>query len=103
MVIGQGELRVAAGRVEVVYGDASGTIDRLRVTGGVTFVTATEAAEAREAVYDVTAGSLSLSGDVILTQGASAIAAERMTIDLASGTARMEGRVRTVFQQQDGN
>ena len=99
VVIAQGNLRLTAARVEVVYGETAGEITRFRATGGVTIVTETEAAEAQEAEYDLTEGVLRLTGDVLLTQGASAIAAERMVIDVESGAAQMDGRVRTTFQQ----
>lgn len=97
--IGQGDLRLSAGRVEVVYGSDTGEIARLQASGGVTFVTATEAAEAQSADYDIAGGTLTLTGDVLLTQGASAISAEQMTVNLESGNAQLTGRVRTVFQQ----
>ncbi len=99
VIIGQGALRLSAGNVEVVYSDATGDIARLKATGGVTFVTATEAAEAQTADYDLTAGTLVLTGDVLLTQGASALSADKMSINLTTGNAEMSGRVRTVFQQ----
>ena len=67
----------------------------------MTFTTATEAAEAQNADYNIETGLLTLSGDVLLTQGASAISAETMTINVADGTAEMQGRVRTVLQQGD--
>ena len=99
VVIGQGELRVTAGRVEVVYGTDSTQIAELIASGGVTFVTQSEAAEAQDARYDVTTGMLTLEGEVLLTQGASAISAARMVINVTDGSASMEGRVRTVLQQ----
>jgi len=99
VVIGQGDLRIGAGAVEVIYNEETGQIGRLIATEGVTFVTATEAAEARSADYDLNSGILSLSGDVLLTQGASALSADAMTVNLRAGTATIEGRVRTVFQQ----
>lgn len=99
VVIGQGDMRISAQTVQVIYSEASGDIVRLMASGGVTFVTASEAAEAAEADYDLAGGTLVLSGEVLLTQGASALAADRMTIDVNSGAARMEGRVRTVFAQ----
>ncbi|RYG91390.1 lipopolysaccharide transport periplasmic protein LptA [Loktanella sp. IMCC34160] len=102
VVIGQGDVRISAAEVRVVYGEDTGEIARLVATGGVTFVTATEAAEAANADYDIANGQLTLTGNVLLTQGASALAAERMVVDLTNGTARMDGRVRTVFQQQNG-
>ena len=99
VVIGQGDLRLSADNVRVVYSEATGDIAQLLASGGVTFVTATEAAEASSADYNLTTGILTLTGDVLLTQGASALSAERMTVNLNTGTSQMSGRVRTVFQQ----
>lgn len=103
VVIGQGNLRLSAGSVRVVYAEATGDIAQLIASGGVTFVTDTEAAEASAADYNLTTGMLVLSGEVLLTQGASALSAEKMTINLNTGNAEMSGRVRTVFQQDGGN
>lgn len=103
VVIGQGDLRLAAGSVRVVYAEATGDIAQLLASGGVTIVTATEAAEATSADYNLTTGMLILSGDVLLTQGASALSSDKMTINLSTGNAEMSGRVRTVFQQDGGN
>ena len=99
VVIGQGDLRLSAGSVRVIYDEATGDITKLNASGGVTFVTATEAAEAQTAVYDLTSGTIVLTGDVLLTQGASALYANQMTVNVNTGTAQMSGRVRTVFQQ----
>jgi len=99
VLIGQGDLRIAAGRAQVVYDGESGDIASFVASGGVTFTTATEAAEAQNANYDLTNGQLVLSGEVLLTQGPSALSADRMVIDVETGNAQMEGRVRTVFQQ----
>lgn len=99
VLIGQGDLRLSAGSVRVVYADATGDIAQLLASGGVTFVTATEAAEAASADYNLQSGMLVLTGDVLLTQGASALSADTMTVNLTTGTAQMSGRVRTVFQQ----
>ena len=103
VVIGQGALRLSAGSVRVVYAEETGDIAQLMASGGVTFVTDTQAAEAASADYNLTTGQLILSGNVLLSQGASALSADKMTVDLTSGTAQMSGRVRTVFQQDGGN
>ncbi|MFN3936799.1 MAG: lipopolysaccharide transport periplasmic protein LptA [Gemmobacter sp.] len=103
VVVAQGELRLAAPRVEVDYGTAGEGIRAVRASGGVTLATAAEAAEAQEARYDVTSGALVMSGSVLLTQGGATIAGERLVADLTAGTGRMEGRVRTVFQPGSGN
>lgn len=99
VVVGQGDLRLSAGEVQVIYSAETGDIAQLKASGGVTFVTATEAAEARGADYDLVAGTLVLRGDVLLTQGASALSADEMRVNLQTGSAQMTGRVRTVFQQ----
>ena len=99
VIIIQGDLRLTAARVEVIYGNDTSQIARLIASGGVTFVTAEEAAEAQDADYDITTGLLVLRGDVLLTQGPSAISAGEMIINVTDGTASMEGRVRTVLQQ----
>ena len=99
VVIGQGDLRVQAGEVEVIYDEATGGIARLLASGGVTLATPEEAAEAQAADYDLAAGTLTMTGEVLLTQGPSAISGDRLVVDLESGTARMEGNVRTILQR----
>lgn len=98
VVIGQGEMRLAAPRVLVVYGEDAGRIRRLEATGGVTLVSGEEAAEADRADYDIDAGTVEMTGNVLLTQGDNALTSERMVVDLDTGTAQMAGRVRTVLQ-----
>jgi len=97
----QGDLRLGAERVQVEYAADAATgrnrIARLRAEGEVLLATPQDAAEAAMAVYDLDAGQITLSGDVVLTQGANALAGDRLVIDLASRTGRMEGRVRTVI------
>ncbi len=106
VLVVQGEVRMSAGSVRVEYGQAEGSasgISRLVASGGVTFVTATDAVEAQEAVFSVDAGTVLLSGDVLLTQGPNAISGDTLTVDLQTGSGTMEGRVRTVFNTGGGN
>ncbi|MEM1234665.1 MAG: LptA/OstA family protein [Pseudomonadota bacterium] len=100
VVIGQGELRLAAPRVTVNYADTGG-ISRIFAEGGVTFVTPEEEAESRTALYELSDDSIFLSGDVLLIQGSNAVSSDTMRVDLASGTALLEGRVRTVLQSNE--
>ena len=98
----QGDLVLTGERVEVFYTTGENRrISRLYATGGVTLVTSTEAAEADEATYEVVEGSIAMQGNVLVTQGDSAIAGDRMTVDMETGTGRVEGRVRTIFQTDD--
>ena len=98
VVVSQGKLRLTAGEVRVEYAaGGSGRVERMKATGGVTLVSATEAAEAREALYSVASGTVVMTGDVLLTQGANAMRGQTLTVDLTAGTGRMEGRVRTML------
>lgn len=97
VLVVQGDIRMAAGEVEVIYDTEGNAVSRLLATGGVTFATATDAAEAASADYDLATGLLVLTGQVLLTQGNLALSAERMTVNLRDGSAQLDGRVRTVF------
>ncbi len=98
VVIGQGEMRLSAQRVLVVYrADANG-IAKMEATGGVTLVSGPDAAEAQRADYSIDDGTIVMQGNVLLAQGASALSADTMTIHLKDGTARMSGNVRTKLQ-----
>ena len=39
-----------------------------------------------------------LTGDVVLTQGGNVLTGDRMLVNLQSGTAQVQGRVRSVLQ-----
>lgn len=99
VIIAQGEMRLAAPRVLVVYSEAQQKIQRLEATGGVTMVSGSEAAEAERADYSPEDGVVVMSGNVLLTQGASALTSQKMTVNLESGTAQLSGRVKTVLNQ----
>lgn len=99
VVIGQGQMRLAADRVSVHYADADRRrIELLVATGKVTLVSGPDAAEAAQADYDVASGIVVLTGDVILTQGGNVLRGDAMRVDLAQGTAQVDGRVRSILQ-----
>ena len=110
----QGELRLQAQRVEVVYagdggagasasagGAAAGAIRSLRASGDVFITNGAETAQGDWAEYDVAGGVALMGDDVILTQGDNVIRGPRLRIDLNSGQARLEGgRVQTLFRPE---
>nr|WP_321506816.1 lipopolysaccharide transport periplasmic protein LptA [uncultured Celeribacter sp.] len=98
VLIAQGEMRLGAEGVDVIYSDDGDKISKLLATGDVIVTNAGETAEAQNAEYDLESGTITLSGRVLLTQGQSALSGERMVIDLATGTGRMDGRVKTILQ-----
>ena len=104
VVVGQGPLRLAAQRVEVEYGE-NRRIVSLAATGGVTLSSGEDAAEAERATYAVDEGEIVMTGDVLLTQGegtgGASLAADRLRVELATGRAELEGRVRTILPVGD--
>lgn len=101
VLIGQGAMRLSARKVDIVYSSDRKQINRLSASGGVTLVSGTDAAEARSADYNVENGMIVLTGDVLLVQGNSAITADKMRVDTKSGTAEMQGRVKTVLNVEN--
>jgi len=101
VVIGQGEMRLSAPRVLVVYKADQSGIQRLEARGGVTIVSGQDAAEGSEADYNIDSGIIELRGDVLLVQGPQALTSDKMLVDTRAGTARMTGRVKTVLQPED--
>lgn len=99
VIIVQGDLRMAAGRVEVIYseGDEGRDVEQVVATGGVLVTRGEDAAEGSEARYDIDGATLTMSGDVLVTQGATAVAGDRMTVDMTTGNGTVAGRVRTVL------
>lgn len=98
VLVGQGEMRLSAGRVKVEYTSDGSGISRLFASEGVTLINATDAAESQEAVYTIDSGNVVMTGEVLLTQGGNALSGQKLVIDLKAGTGVMEGRVQTVFQ-----
>ncbi len=103
VAIGQGEMRLTAARVLVVYRAEQKGIARLEATGGVTLVSGEDAAESERADYNIDDGTIVMTGNVLLAQGASALSADKMSIRLEDGTAQMTGRVKTILQTGSGN
>lgn len=100
VLVRQGQMRLSAPRVLVVYLQGGTGIARLEASGGVTLVSGEDAAEATRADYNVETGMIEMTGDVLLVQGPAALTADKMTVDTVAGTARMNGRVSTVLQPE---
>lgn len=97
VVVVQGDMRLQAGEVVIVYSADNRAIQSLRADGGVTLAAGTDAATADSAEYSPDTGDLVLIGQVVLTQGAAALSGEKLTLSLKSGTGTMSGRVTTIF------
>lgn len=99
--ISQGSMRISAPEVQVFYNDSSSGIAKLVASGGVLLVDGPDAAEAQNAIYSIEDGTVTMTGDVLVTQGINTLQSEKMTVDLDTNTARMEGRVKTIVRTGD--
>ncbi len=97
VLVGQGEMRLSAQRVLVIYAENTGGVERLEAVGDVVLVNGPDAASAQRADYTIDSGVVVMTGDVLLTQGANALTSEKMTVNLTDGTANMVGRVKTIL------
>lgn len=98
VLVGQGEMRLSAPRVLVVYQTEQRGIERMEATGGVTLVSGPDAAESDRADYTIGDGVIVMTGNVLLDQGLNVLSGDHMTVQLSDGTAQMKGRVKTIIQ-----
>ena len=88
----QAQLSLDTERLTVAYTSAGGLqIDRLDAAGGVTVRSPSETARGDFGIYDINRRIITLIGSVRLERGGSSITGARLTIDLASGRAVVDG------------
>ena len=98
----QGNVRMQASRLTVTYdpeaeGDSqTGAIKRVRAEGDVFISNQTDTASGDWADYEVATGAITMGDTVTLTQGeGNVIGGGRLTINLNTGHAQMQGGVAT--------
>jgi lipopolysaccharide export system protein LptA len=90
-------------------------IRRIEARGGVTVITKDQSASGDLGVYDLKSKTITLSGNVVVSQGQNVIHGERVVVDTETGNARVEsggsgavagaagsGRVRALIQPGKG-
>lgn len=93
VIVTQAGLTVRSQRMLVNYSDAGDlSISRITATGGVNVRRGNETAIGDVAVYDLDRRIITMAGNVELRRGGDALTGGRLTIDLASGRASVDGR-----------
>ena len=99
VVVRQGDLTLRTARLTLAYANQNGIdINRIDASGGVVVTSPSETAKGDFAVYDLDEGLITMVGNVRLERGGSYLSGARLTIDLDSGRAVMNGGVRGVNQ-----
>lgn len=95
VTIRQASMTLRASRVVVAYTGAltegSPQVSRLDASGGVTVTRPDQSAQGQYAVYDVNRRTIVMVGAVTLTQGTNQIRGGRLSIDLDTGRAAIDG------------
>ena len=99
----QGDMTITSDKMRVEYAEDETTgrdeIQQIVMTGGVTFASPTETAESDTAVYILASELIIMTGNVLVTQGRTALSSDKLTYNLNNGQGQMEGNVKTVLQQ----
>ena len=103
----QGDLRLKADRLVVYYRDKEAeeenAVYRIEVEGNVSLDAPNETAKGDLGVYDVDAGTITLTGNVVLTSGQNVIRGTEAIMNLETGKSEVlggtddDGRVRGLF------
>ncbi|MEL7115541.1 MAG: LptA/OstA family protein [Pseudomonadota bacterium] len=99
----QGPMTMTCALMVVEYKENEETgrdeVHTIRMFGGVTMTSPTEAAESDWAVYSVNEEILEMFDEVLVTQGRTALTSDKLTYNLDTGEGLMEGNVKTVLQR----
>jgi lipopolysaccharide export system protein LptA len=85
------------------------SIRRIEARGGVTVVTKEQNAQGDLGVFDMRANTITLSGNVVVSQGQNVMRGERVVVDMTTGVSRVESgragqnRVRALIQPGKGD
>jgi len=99
VVVKQGDLTLRTSRLTLAYATQNGLdINRIDASGGVVVTSPSETARGDFAVYDLNEGLITIVGNVRLEREGSFLSGARLTIDLDTGRAVMDGGLRGVNQ-----
>lgn len=105
--ITQANMTLTAARVTVSYTgqviDGSPSVSRFDASGGVTVTRPDQTARAQYGVYDLNRRVITMLGGVTLTQGGNTVSGGRMTINLDTGRASIDGSGVGTTRAPDGS
>jgi len=85
----------ASGQPASVIPQGAQDIRRIEARGGVTVVTKDQNASGDLGVYDLKAKTITLTGNVVVTQGKNVLHGDRVVVDTTTGNSRVESNAAT--------
>ena len=99
VVVRQGTLTLRTARLTLAYANTDGIdVNRIDASGGVVISSPSETARGDFAVYDLNSRLITMVGNVRLERRGSFLNGGRLTLDLDTGRAVMDGGLRGVGQ-----
>lgn len=99
VVVRQGTLTLRTARLTLAYASTNGIdINRIDASGGVVITSPSETARGDFAVYDLDSRLITMVGNVRLERNGSFLNGGRLTLDLDTGRAVMDGGLRGINQ-----
>ena len=99
VVVRQGTLTLRTARLTLAYANTNGIdINRIDASGGVVITSPSETARGDFAVYDLNSRLITMVGNVRLARNGSFLNGGRLTLDLDTGRAVMDGGLRGINQ-----
>ena len=100
----RGVLTLNADELQVIYDEETDEDDGIReiiATGNVILVNGPDVAEAERAVYVPSDDTVTMTGNVLLTQERTVISGNLLLVNLVTGQGQMTGQVRTTFSSRN--
>ena len=101
VVVRRGNTTLKAATITLYSDLAAKSVDaftRIEAGGGVSVKSKDQTVTGKTAVVNMDARTITVSGDVVLSQGGNVLTGSRLVVNLATGRARLEGdQVRGVF------
>ena len=93
--ISQGNIFLYADFVRIFYNENKSQVEKVNAKSKVLLVSGDDRAGANEAEYDLNLGTIVLIGSAWISQDDNKISASRIELDIATGSAKMSGKVQT--------
>jgi len=77
-------------------------ISRLEARGAVVVTQKDQTATGDLGLFEMRTNTVTLSGNVVVSQGQNVVQGEKLIVDLTTGVSRVDGKARMLFQQQPG-